>query len=167
MKNLDASTSRRHGWLDHVAIGMAVVCAIHCLLAPILILVLPIIATTFIVHQDFHLWMIFFVLPTTGLAIFMGCRNHKDRVVVALSAVGLSVLLFALINERMYYASKVDASVSPADCEICARDITAELIPMHAGAWLNAIGCVFLASAHIRNFRLCRKSRSCHDHDKA
>ena len=165
MKITNASTPRRHGWLDHLAIGMAAVCAIHCMLTPILIMALPIIATSFFVHQDFHLWMIFLVLPTTVFAVFMGCRNHKDRVVLALSAIGLSVLLFALIQERVHYASEADAEVSSADCEICARDLSAEPIPMQAGVWLNAIGGVFLASAHVRNFRLCRKSSCCHDHD--
>ena len=165
MKITNASTPRRHGWLDHLAIGMAAVCAIHCLLTPILIMAIPIIATSFFVHQDFHLWMIFLVLPTTIFAVFMGCRNHKDRVVLALSAIGLSVLLFALIQERVRYASEGDVAVSSADCETCARDLSAEPIPMQAGVWLNAIGGVFLASAHVRNFRLCRKSSCCHDHD--
>ena len=162
MKITNASTSRRHGWLDHLAIGMAAVCAIHCLLTPILIMAIPIIATSFLVHQDFHLWMIFLVLPTTVFAIFMGCRNHKDRAVAVLSAIGLSVLLFALIQERVYYASEGNAAFYSANCEICARDITAEPIPMQAGVWLNALGGFILASAHIRNFRLCRKSTCCH-----
>ena len=166
MNITNASTYRRHGWLDQLAIGMAAVCAIHCLLTPILIMVLPIIATSFFVHQDFHLWMIFLVLPTTVFAVFMGCRSHKDRAVVVLSAIGLSVLLFALIQERVCYASEGDAAVSSADCEICARDIAAEPIPMQAGVWLNAIGGFFLASAHIRNFRLCRKSSCCHGDDQ-
>ena len=165
MRNTAASNRRRHGWLDHLAICMAVVCAIHCLLVPILMMALPIITTTFIVHQDFHLWMIFFVLPTTSLAIFMGCRNHKDRVVVALSAVGLAVLLFALIDERMYYAGERDAVGATSNCEICAWNIAEEPIPMHSGVWLNTIGGLFLASAHIRNFRLCRKSSCCHGED--
>ena len=163
MKNIVVKSCRRHGWLDRIAIGMAAVCAIHCLLAPILIMALPIIATSFFVHQDFHLWMIFFVLPTTVLAIFMGCRDHKDRAVLALSAIGLSVLLFALIQERMYYASEIGTQ---ADCEICARDLSTEPIPMQAGVWLNAIGGLFLASAHIRNFRLCRKNSCDHEHNK-
>ena len=165
MKLTNANTPRRHGWLDHLAIGMAAVCAIHCLLTPILIIALPIIATSFFVHQDFHLWMIFLVLPTTVFAVFMGCRNHKDRVVLALSAIGLSVLLFALIQERVCYSSEEDFAVSSTDCETCARDISAEPIPMRAGVWLNAIGGVFLASAHVRNFRLCRKGDCCHGDD--
>ncbi|MEC8219486.1 MAG: MerC domain-containing protein [Verrucomicrobiota bacterium] len=165
MKITNASTPRCHGWLDHLAIGMAAVCAVHCLLTPILIMAIPIIATSFFVHQDFHLWMIFLVLPTTVFSVFMGCRNHKDRVVLALSAIGLSVLLLALIQERVCYASEGDIAASSADCETCARDLSAEPIPLQAGVWLNAIGCVFLASAHIRNFRLCRTSSCCHDHD--
>ena len=165
MKNTVARTSRRHGWLDHLAIGMATVCAIHCLLAPILIMALPIIATTFIVHEDFHLWMIFLVLPTTALAIFMGCRNHKDRLVVALSSIGLSVLLFALINERMHYASMKGISDSSEVCEVCAPGINGDSMPMRASVWLNAVGGLFIASAHLRNFRLCRKSSCCHRDD--
>ena len=165
MKNIIAKIYRCHGCLDHLAIGMAALCAMHCLLLPILIVALPIIATSFFVHQDFHLWMIFLVLPTTAFAVFMGCRSHKDRKVVALSAIGLSVLLFALIQERMYYASEVDDAVYSADCEICVRDLNAELMPMQAGVWLNAIGGLFLVSAHIRNFRLCRNSSSGHDQD--
>jgi len=165
MKDTVTRTARLHGWLDHLAIGMAAVCAIHCLVAPILIMALPIIATTFIVHQDFHLWMIFLVLPTTAFAIFMGCRNHKDRLVVALSSIGLSVLLFALINERMHYAS-VKANSDPSEvCEVCAPDINGDSSPMRASVWLNAVGGLFIAGAHIRNFRLCRKSRCCHGDD--
>ena len=112
MKDTNASIHRRHGWLDHLAIAMATVCAIHCLLTPVLIMVIPIIATSFFVHQDFHLWMIFLVLPTTVFAIFMGCRNHKDRMVLALSAIGLSILLLALIQERVCYASEGDVAVT-------------------------------------------------------
>ena len=158
MKITSASTFRRHAWLDHFAIGMAAICAMHCLLTPILIMVLPIVATSFLVHQDFHLWIIFLVLPTTTFAVFMGCRNHKDRAVLALSAIGLSVLLFALIHEQMYYSGEEDLVAYSTNCETCERDTTAELIPMQAGVWLNAIGGLLLASAHVRNFRLCRES---------
>ena len=164
MENSHATTQRNYRWLDRFAIGIASVCAVHCLLTPILIIALPIIATSFFAHQDFHLWMIFLVLPTTVFAVFMGCRSHKDRLVLALSAIGLSILLLALIQERACYASEGDVAVSSADCEICSRDVAAESTPMQAGVWLNAIGGFFLASAHIRNFRLCRKSSCDYDH---
>ena len=162
MEHSTAPACRSHGWLDHLAIGMAAVCAVHCLLTPILVIALPIIATSFFVHEDFHLWMILLVLPTTAFAVFMGCRKHKDRVVAILSAIGLSVLLFALIHERMHNAAHAEAYVHAVHCESCARDISEEPVPMHAGAWFNTLGGLLLAAAHVRNYRLCRKSRCEH-----
>jgi hypothetical protein len=103
------------------------------------------------------------VLPTTGFAVFMGCRKHKDTWVAALSACGLSILILALVHERMQHANQAEAFVHAAHCESCARDLAEEPIPMHAGAWFNSLGGMLLASAHIRNFRLCRKSHCKHD----
>ena len=162
MSNSVISTCRSHGWLDRLAIGMAAVCAVHCLLTPILVIALPIIATSFFVHEDFHLWMILFVLPTTSFAIFMGCRRHKDRLVAVLSAIGLSILIFALVQERVHASAHAEAADHLAHCESCARDISEEPIPMHAGAWFNTLGGLLLAGAHVRNYRLCRKDRCEH-----
>lgn len=162
MDNAATSTCQNHGWLDRLAIGMAAVCAVHCLLTPILVIALPIIATSFFVHQDFHLWMILLVLPTTSFAVFMGCRKHKDKLVAVLSAVGLSILVFALVQERLHYVAHAEATSHAVSCESCSRDLREEPIPMHAGAWFNTLGGLLLASAHIRNYRLCRKSRCEH-----
>jgi carbon starvation protein CstA len=155
MENMTApscgsQSCRSHSWLDHLAIGMAAVCAVHCLLTPLLLVALPIIATTFFVHEDFHVWMLFAVIPTTSFAVFMGCRKHKDRWVVALSAVGLSLLLAALVFERL----SAGASIEAAHCAACAGEVaghSASLLP-----WINCFGGLFLASGHVRNFRLCR-----------
>tara|TARA_B110000438_G_C15739660_1_gene617868 strand:- start:648 stop:1136 length:489 start_codon:yes stop_codon:yes gene_type:complete len=161
--NSAQNSCRTHGWLDHLAIGMATVCAVHCLLTPVLLVLLPIVATSFFVHEDFHLWMLLLVLPTTGFAMFMGCRKHKDKWVAALSAVGLSLLIFALIHERQYAAAHdgVEATCVHS-CSSCSRDLSEEPLPLNAGAWINTIGGLFLAGAHVRNFRLCRKSQCSH-----
>ena len=158
MERSQATTSRKHGWLDRFAIGIASVCAVHCLLTPIVVIALPIVATSFFVHEDFHLWMILFVLPTTGFAVFMGCRGHKDKWVAVLSALGISILIFALVNERMQHVTDAEFRSHAAHCDSCARDLSEEPIPMHASAWFNTLGGLLLASAHVRNFRLCRKS---------
>lgn len=165
MQSSSTRTCRSHGWLDHFAIGMATVCAVHCLLTPVLMIALPIIATSFFAHEDFHLWMLLLVLPTTGFAIFMGCRRHKDRMVAVLSALGISILFSALVHERMHNAAHVDAQLHAAHCVSCERDVFSEPLPMHAGGWINTIGGLLLAGAHVRNFRLCRKENCKHDHD--
>lgn len=149
-----------HGWVDKLAISMAAVCAVHCLLTPVLVVMLPILATSFFVHQDFHLWMLYLVIPTTSFAIYMGCRKHKDKWVATLSALGLSVLICALVFERQQAAAH--SAEEGAHCPHCVRDVSEQTLPTHAAAWINTLGGLFLASGHVRNFRLCRRAKCSH-----
>ena len=95
--------------LDHLAISMAVICGIHCLVTPVVLVALPIVATTFWVDENFHLWMLLLVIPTTTLAVWSGCRRHKDRWVIILAALGLSTLLSSLVVEGLEHGSKGEA----------------------------------------------------------
>lgn len=135
-------------WIDRFAIGMAALCAVHCLLMPVLLIALPIIATSFFAHEDFHLWMLLLVLPSTCIAIFLGCRKHKDRWTAVLSAIGLVIITGVVLYESQSHA-----------CGDCGHHHGPFL---SACAWFNTLGGLFLAAAHIRNFRLCRKSCCTH-----
>ena len=154
MKTIEKSNCRSFAWLDSLAIGMSMLCAVHCLLTPILVILLPIIATTVWVHQDFHLWMIFFVIPTTSAAVFMGCRKHKDKMVLFLSILGLGFLVSVAGYETWFYAERV-----PAEASVCPHCLAKqEGNFFKAMTIFNVIGGVFLASAHTRNYLLCRAS---------
>jgi len=83
---------------------MAVVCGIHCLVTPVLLVALPILATTFWVDENFHLRMLLFVIPTTSLAVWSGCRRHKDKWVLAAAIVGIGILIVAVVSERAGHA---------------------------------------------------------------
>ncbi|MGE9290680.1 MAG: MerC domain-containing protein [Puniceicoccales bacterium] len=161
-KPLSASKSdcRSHGWLDSLAISLSVLCAFHCLLTPILVVFLPILATTFWVHHDFHLWMILFVVPTTSIAIFMGCRRHKDKAVFLLSGIGLILLVAVAFYEVFHHSgTTVEDHVHCAHC--VARS---EGFALSGSNWVNVVGGIFLASAHVRNYLLCRRSACSHEH---
>ena len=150
-----ARNSHGHGWLDSLAISMSMICAVHCLLTPVLIALLPIISTTFWVHENFHLWMVFLVVPTTSLAVFMGCRQHKDKAVAVLSILGLACIVGVAIYQYSFHAAQ-----PLADCGICAactQNGSGSL--MTPTTLFNCSGGLFLALAHFRNFRLCRRAR--------
>jgi phosphoglycerol transferase MdoB-like AlkP superfamily enzyme len=143
-----------HGWLDSLAISMSVICAVHCLLTPILLALLPIISTTFWVHENFHLWMVFLVVPTTSLAVFMGCRKHKDKLVAALSITGLAFILFIAVYQYIFHAGHpLDAN---GICTSCTHHGSGSFLNLTT--ILNSVGGLFLACAHFRNFKLCRKA---------
>jgi len=154
--------------VDRAAISLAVVCGLHCLATPILIVALPIIATTFWVDENFHLWMLLFVIPTTTLAIWSGCRRHKDKWVVVSAALGLGILVSALIAERIEHAHdteafQVDAHKMAAETGEAASSKTAVTESLTWYAWLNTLGGCLLIAGHTRNFLLCRKDNCTHD----
>ena len=88
---------------------MSIICAVHCLVTPLIVTLLPIISTTFWVHENFHLWMVSLVVPTTTAAMFMGCRKHKDKAVASLGAIGLAFIVFVAIYQYTFHASNPDA----------------------------------------------------------
>ena len=154
-----AKSCASHGWLDSLAISMSVICAVHCLLTPVLLALLPIISTTFWVHENFHLWMVFLVVPTTSAAVFMGCRKHKDKAVAILSITGLSFILFIAIYQYSFHAANPDAVCGI--CPSCAQLGFGNVL--NVTTVLNSLGGFCLASAHFRNYKLCRRADCDHN----
>ena len=141
-----STVSKFTGMIDKLAISMAVLCAIHCLIVPILIVLVPLINTTFFVHKDFHLWMLIAVFPTTLASILIGCRKHKDRFVLASCFLGLASLVLAFYLQQQGIVR----------CESCAAE--GGISEIGSVAWINTLGGAFLVVAHSRNFYLCRKA---------
>jgi hypothetical protein len=140
------------GWLDRLGIGMALVCAVHCLLTPILVVLLPIIATSFWVDKSFHIWMIAFALPLTTLSFFIGCRKHHDVLLIIIALLGVSLLCAGV-----YFGCSVcsDSHQIPSFSDF-------KNFPHGFESVFTTMGGCLLVFAHIRNYRLCRKSSCSH-----
>ena len=145
-----STEKHKHAWLDKLAISMSMLCAVHCLITPVLLVALPILSTTIWVDKDFHLWMIGLVIPTTTLAMFMGCKKHKDKWVAIMSALALTILFSLAIYEAFF--------VEAPHCEACAGEASI----WNAVTFLNLFGGALLASSHVRNFLLCKSTKCSH-----
>ena len=158
MTTSDQPYSQPSGWLDSFAIGMSVICAIHCMVTPVLVAVLPVVASTFWVHKDFHLWMLLLVVPMAGISLFLGCRKHKSKGVMVLGIIGLIFLISVAANESLNHSSLVQQG--DIYCLHCTQCETKGLFDPTTLA--NILGAIFLTGAHTRNFLLCRKAKRCH-----
>jgi predicted branched-subunit amino acid permease len=117
--------------LDGMAVILSGTCMLHCLVLPLLVTLFPIVQGSLLEEKYFHLIMLVFILPTSLVALTVGCRRHRDTLTIVLGAIGLSTLaitafwgheLFGLSGERV----------------------------------VTTLGGLVLASAHIQNFRCCR-----------
>ena len=80
---------------DKIAISFSVVCALHCLLLPIAVIFLPSISATFLGTEDFHKILLYFVIPSSIIALSLGCKMHGKYEVYSYGFFGIGALLFA------------------------------------------------------------------------
>lgn len=116
---------KRQRLLDGFAVTASLLCLIHCLLLPLLLIAIPVLATMLVVPEAFHAVAFAIAVPTSLLALGAGYARHGRPVPAMLAVVALGLLgigAFAI------------------DSEIAERIVT-------------SCGAVLLAAAHLLNWR--------------
>ena len=135
---LDRLRTRRKWTIDSAGIGASVVCLVHCLVAPVLVLAGAAVPVSHAADDAFHVGMLVLVVPLSGFALWIGCRRHRDVATIALGTLGLVGLAIA---------------------SLYLHDPLGE-----AGERIAMVGAsVLLGLAHLRNYRLCRSEDCEHD----
>ncbi len=123
---------------DTIGITVSGTCAIHCLMAPVTVIILPLLGLTIVDEHILHEILLYLILPSALIAITMGCRKHKDYSVAALAIIGISLLVYTVVLHDIY---------------------NAQLITV-----MTFIGSTLLVVSHVRNYMLCRKADCQHNH---
>lgn len=95
---------RRQRFLDGFAVTASLLCLAHCLLLPMLLIALPVLATMLIVPEAFHVVAFAVALPTSILAMVSGRARHGRHRPALLATAGLLLLglgAFAIEGEDM------------------------------------------------------------------
>jgi hypothetical protein len=121
---------------DLVGMAVSVVCMVHCVLVPIVLIVSPVLTATFLNDEAFHKLLLWGIVPSAMVALFLGCRRHRDTMVFLLGVTGLSLLVFSAVWGH--------AIVGEAGEKV-----------------VTLIGGVLMTCGHARNSRLCH-TRNCH-----
>ncbi len=124
---------------DTIGITMSGTCAIHCLMAPVTVIILPLLGLTIVDEHILHEILLYLILPSALIAITMGCRKHKDYSVAALAIIGISLLVYTVVLHDIY---------------------DPQLITV-----MTFIGSTLLVISHVRNYMLCRKADCQHNHN--
>lgn len=124
--------------LDKFAVFFSGICILHCLITPIAITLLPIITlNSFMEDVLFHQLMLWLVLPTSCVALFIGCRKHRDWLIAGSGIIGMLILiLIAFLGHDLLSTSQEKMATS--------------------------LGGIVLAISHTLNYRACQ-SRVCLD----
>lgn len=119
-------------YLDQSAIGLSLLCAAHCLLLPLLVVLVPSLAASAFAGESFHQWLVFAVVPTSLLALTLGCRQHRQKTVLVWGLSGLFFICLALVAGH-------------------------DLLGDNGEKAVTLLGAALIAWGHYRNFQLCQK----------
>ena len=115
---------------DNIAISFSVLCALHCLLLPIILIFFPAISATFFGSEGFHKTLLYFVIPSSIIALSLGCKMHGKYNVYLYGIFGIGTLLIASIFGHDYFGE------------------SGEVI-------LTLIGAGIISLGHFKNQKLC------------
>ena len=119
---------------DVVGAVSSSLCALHCVILPLSLVLGTALPLTLMGEESFHLGLLCLVVPAGAVAFGLGCREHRDARVLALGVTGmLGILLAATVLHDVIGESGERAA--------------------------TLIAAVVLISAHVRNYRLCRASK--------
>ena len=76
--------------MDRVAMSLSALCLLHCLLLPIFIAVLPLLAQ--FNDRHFHAQMLLVVVPVSLIAFGLAYPRHRNKTIIAWGLIGIAIM---------------------------------------------------------------------------
>jgi len=169
---------------DKIGVIASVLCAIHCGIAPFLLIIAPAFGQIW-AHPASHWIVALFVVPLAGVMVASGFRKHRKTWVVA---VGIAGMLLVLVGAAIPYwnqetqntngflaSSSIETSANEtlpsstaAACTVdtCCPSLTTDAtgntqfhIPL--ASIVTTLGGILLICTHIGNICCCISCRKC------
>ncbi len=122
--------------IDRLSITLSSLCVAHCLVFPLLAVLAPNVITLGLASEDVHFWLVLIVIPSSVLALALGCKKHAKLSVFLTGTLGLTCLLLT------FY-------------------LGGAILGEFGEKALTVVGSLIIAFAHIQNFKLCKKQDNC------
>lgn len=106
------ATAGTEGRLDYAAIGISVLCVLHCTALPVLAVALPWIAAVGLAEAWFHQAMLLVVVPVSALALGWSWQRLKRNLPPVLGALGLAVMVFAAFEMHPIVSGTVERDLT-------------------------------------------------------
>ena len=118
--------------LDKAAISLSLLCVIHCLALPALLVAFPFSFASGLEGETLHSWLLLAIIPISVAALFLGCKKHNRKLVYVLGATGLFLLLSAFFFGH-------------------------DLLGESGERTLTLLGGIVIVAGHLVNLITCRK----------
>ena len=110
------SDFKNHARVDRIGIMASVLCAIHCALTPVLLIVLPTFGKAW-AHPSTHWGMALVVIPIAVFMIRKGYQKHGRKWVVMAGSLGIVLIVVGAILPYVEFSPNNSSAVLAASSE--------------------------------------------------
>ena len=103
----------RREHFDTAGVALSFICGIHCLVVPIVLVMLPSLGWSIHANESYETIMVLLIIGLATMALVRGYLNHRRWQVIIFLVIGLVVFIFvrpALENSLHAYASVLGGS---------------------------------------------------------
>ena len=125
---------------DKFAGTVSLVCALQCLLMPSFFIATSGLISLSIDNEFFHSIILFIAVPVSLFALFLGLKNHKNKLIFLIGMHGLIVLIGAFFFAKTIFGENEEIL-------------------------FTVLGSMMVIYAHYQNHETCKEiqCKSCHD----
>ena len=91
---------------DKLSICLSLCCILHCIALPVIILMIPSIASLWINNEKVHVILVLFAVPISLFAMAKSLRIHHNYKCISLAVIGLSLLVSAIFMHNINFGSE-------------------------------------------------------------
>ena len=91
---------------DKLSICLSLCCILHCIALPVIILMIPSIASLWINNEKIHVILVLFAVPISLFAMAKSLRIHHNYKCISLAVIGLSLLVSAIFMHEINFGSE-------------------------------------------------------------
>lgn len=129
--------------LDKIGMFSSLICAIHCTILPIALILFPVFSVSLLTHHTFEWVMLIFSLILGLSSLCFGYKKHKSLKALSLLSVGIFLLLIGKLSHEHYqHNNKFEFDIYNA---------------------ILGMGGILISISHWLNNKLCKKCSNCKD----
>lgn len=145
-----------HEALDRTGMIASIGCAVHCMVAPLILLMAPALGG-FWVHPTTHLLIAALVLPVAAFALRRGLRVHGRRWIAVAGIAGMALVAVGTMLPFVTHTAHAAGDV----CQDCCPTLVVDeatgdyQLNVPPASIVTFLGGVLLVAAHFGNLRCC------------
>ncbi len=142
---------------DKLSICLSICCILHCIALPVVILLIPSVASFWINDENVHIILVLLAIPISLFAMGKSLRIHHNYKCISLAVIGLLLLVLAIFMHDIGFGGEHVLAEHGDHDEHSDHNEHSGLGESLEIAF-TVLGGLILLSAHIFNVRITNKS---------